>query len=488
MRTARVRLALLLAVMALTIPAAACGDDGSGTNDNTNGNTNGNTNQNTNQNTNNNSNTNGNGANPMLIPGGGVASGAISGTLHVHVVNADNDAPLAGATVVVGEPDAGSPQTMTTDAAGLATFTGVNGPQVVTATSTGYSAVSWYGANGANVTIPLVRTPAQPVQTATITGTIEGWANMQNPSIGDYRAAIINYSHTDSILDPANSIVQPVDGNGAGLNLCTWYFLNENPCNWSLTTRTGPQIIYAAIVIGDPGSTPDDFTDDDITVIGYAALTGVNPTAGQTLSNQTLLQMNDTTSVTVNLGTPPAGLADVSAVPYIVTANEGRVPAFIFTPNMTSAALPNLSGPFAGATYDFLGVTNTTGDVDTESSISFMRNVAVAGGVSLPAWMAPPTGVAANGGTYSFNPTTGANVHTVTFADSQGNGSWVVLLLDGRTSFTAPTVTPAVLPAGSTTMTVAEMIVPGFDPTNFNTPDLADTVTQTATSQTTFTP
>ena len=79
-------------------------------------------------------------------------------------------------------------------------------------------------------------------------------------------------------------------------------------------------------------------------------------------------------------------------------------------------------------------------------------------------------------------------MHTVTFSDSQGNGAWVVLLLDGRTSFSAPTVTPAVLPTGSVTMTVAEMTVPGFDPANFTTPALANALTQTATSQTTFTP
>ena len=97
MRTARVRLALLLAVMALMVSAMACGPGTSGNNDNTNGNTNSNGNTNQNTNTNGNTNSNGNGANPMLIPGGGVASGAISGTLHVHVINAENDAPLAGA-------------------------------------------------------------------------------------------------------------------------------------------------------------------------------------------------------------------------------------------------------------------------------------------------------------------------------------------------------------------------------------------------------
>jgi len=482
MRTASARLALVLAVMALTVPAAACGDDDSGTNDNTNTNTNTNTNDNTNNNTNN------NGVNPVLIPGGGVSSGAIDGTLHVHVINAEDDAPLSGATVVVGEPDAASPQTMTTNAAGLATFTGVTGAQVITAANAGYSAVTWFGANGANVTIPLVRTPAPPVQTAVITGTIEDWDSMQDPDIGDYRAAIVNYSHTDNILDPANAIVQPVDGDGLGLNMCLYYFMASEDCNWSLTTRTGPQVVYAAIVIGDPNGTNDDISDDIITVIGYAALTGVNPTAGQTLSNQVLTQMNDTANVTVNFGTPPAGLGDMTGIPYIVTPNEGRVPAFLFSPNLATALIPNLSGPFAGASYDFVGVANTTGPVDTETSLSFMRNTSVTGGVTLPAWMAPPTGVSAAGGTYSFSPSAGANVHTVTFADSQGNGAWVVFLLDGRTSFTAPTVTPAVLPSGSVTMTVAEMTVPGFDPANFDTPALADAVTQTATSQTTFTP
>jgi len=487
MRTTGTRLALVLAVTALAISTTACGDDGTG-DTNTNDNVNINDNTNTNTNTNTNDNTNTTGVDPVLVPGGGVTSSAINGTLHVHAINAEDDAPLSGATVVVGEPDAASPLTMTTDAAGLATFTGVTGPQVVTVANSGFSAVSWFGVGGANVTIPLVRTPGQPVQTATVTGTIAGWDSMQAPPWDGYRAAIVNYSHTDSILDPANSIVQPVDGDGVGLNLCLNTLLDSGPCNWSLVTRTGPQIIYAAIVIGDPNGTPNDVSDDDITVIGYAALTGVNPTAGQTLSNQSLPQMNDTTSVTVNFGSAPGGLGDMTAIPYIVTANEGRVPAFLFTPNMATAPIPSLTGPFAGASYDFVGVANTTGPVDTEASLSFMRNVSVAGGVSLPAWMAPPTAVSGGGGTYSYSPSAGANVHSVTFADASGNGAWVVLLLDGRTSFSAPAITPTVLPSGSVTMTVAEMTVPGFNPADFNTPSLADAVTQTATSQTTFTP
>ncbi len=480
MRRTCARLALILAVAALAIPTTACGDDDSvDTNDNSNSNTNSNSN----------SNTNSSGVNPVLIPGGGVTSSAIDGTLHVHVVNAADDAPLTGTTVVVGEPDAANPLTMTTNAAGLATFTGVTGAQVVTVATGGYTAVTWFGVGGANVTIPLVQTPAQPVPTATITGTIEGWDSMQDPGFGNYRAAIVNYSHTDNILDQANSIEQPVDGDNVGLNLCIYSpFVATDPCNWSLLTRTGPQIIYAAIVIGDPNGTNDDITDDTINVIGYAALTGVNPTAGQTLSNQVLPQMNDTASVTVSIGTPPAGLGDMTGVPYIVTANEGRVPAFLFSPSMATALLPNLTGPFAGATYDFLGVANTTGPVDTESSLSFMRNVNVTGGVTLPAWMAPPTAVSGAGATYSFTQSAGANVHTVTFADASSNVAWVVLLLDDRTSFTAPTVTPAVLPSGAVTMTVAEMNVPGFNPADFTFPDLGDAVTQTATSQTTFTP
>jgi hypothetical protein len=487
MRTTCAKLALVLAVLALAIPTAACGDDDSGvTNDNTNSNLNLNTNTNTNTNTN--DNTNSSGVDPVLIPGGGVTSSAIDGTLHVHVINAEDDAPLSGVTVVVGEPDAANPLTMTTDAAGLATFTGVTGSQVVTAATGGYSAVSWFGVGSANVTIPLVHTPAQPAPTATVTGTVEGWDSMQSPAWNEYRAAIVNYSHTDGFLDPANSIEQPVDGDGLGLNLCLNSLMDSGPCNWSLLTRTGPQIIYAAIVIGDPNGTNDDVTDDTITVIGYAALTGVNPTAGQTLSNQVLPQMNDTSSVTVSFGSPPAGLGDVTAVPYIVTANEGRVPIFLFSPSMATALIPNLTGPFAGASYDFLGVANTTGPVDTESSLSFMRNISVAGGVTLPSWMAPPTAVSGAGATYSFTPSAGANVHTVTFADASSNVSWVVLLLDGRTSFTAPTISPAVLPSGSVTMTVAEMNVPGFDPTEFTSPSLGNALTQTATSQTTFTP
>ena len=109
----------------------------------------------------------GNGINdvdPVVIPGGGVGSGAIRGELNVHVVYVEGDQPIAGADVRVGEPDDPEPLTDVTDSNGLVVFSdnGLNEPQTITVTAAGYGAATWFGANGANVTVALGRYPATP--------------------------------------------------------------------------------------------------------------------------------------------------------------------------------------------------------------------------------------------------------------------------------------------------------------------------------------
>src|SRR5512134_3792937 len=90
----------------------------------------------------------GNDVDPRVIPGGGISDGEIDGEVNVTIVDQD-DEPIAGATVRVGETD------KETNDDGFVTFSDVEGPQTVVVSAADFREVVWVGVNGANVTIPL---------------------------------------------------------------------------------------------------------------------------------------------------------------------------------------------------------------------------------------------------------------------------------------------------------------------------------------------
>jgi len=71
-------------------------------------------------------------------------------------------------------------------------------------------------------------------------------------------------------------------------------------------------------------------------------------------------------------------------------------------------------------------------------------------------------------------------VHSAKLEDSDGNPVWHMLLLDGRTSFSLPTVTPDPFPTGDATFFVSASVFPEFDPTSFSGDTLDDTVSHSA--------
>src|SRR5262245_49686273 len=107
------------ATLALALLVAACGGGG-GTNDDDAGD-------------------DGGDVDPVLIPGGGVTSGAIDGEVNVYVVEVGTATPIPQASVRVGALEA------LTNADGLAVISdpGLVGPQTVTATANGHAAATW---------------------------------------------------------------------------------------------------------------------------------------------------------------------------------------------------------------------------------------------------------------------------------------------------------------------------------------------------------
>jgi len=120
---------------------------------------------------------------PRVIAGGGVGDGEIDGEVNVYVIDSRTDAPVAGATVAIGETN------KTTDAKGLVTFSDVEGAQTIAVKAADYRNTVWVGVNGANVTIPIPPQTGAPEQ-ATMAGTIAGWSNI-TVAAGHAKAAAI---------------------------------------------------------------------------------------------------------------------------------------------------------------------------------------------------------------------------------------------------------------------------------------------------------
>lgn len=433
-------------------------------------------------------------ANPTLIPGGGVGEGAIDGEVNVFAVDNDTGEPIAGASVRVGEPEEASPKTGVTDGSGLVTFTGVGGPQTITVTADGYAAATWFGANGAVVTIPLTPDDLDDVPAAQVSGTIEGWSDLPAPADQHYRIAIVLYSWSEDFGDRANNIQQPSGTGGFPANVCAYIpGVATGPCEWEMNVRTGPQAHYAIIYDADSNGTPFDPGDDIFEITGFAIKTSLDLAEGENITGEVLTMVADTDMVdaTVALGQAPSGLDTLGAIPLIDLGEDGQLPiiyvpvpgeqAELFTPDRTTSLLPALSGDLAGGTYSFFArAYPSNGDAEPNSNL-FVREADIGATVNLPTFPAVPTNLDASQGTYSFTAASGAAIHTGQFRGTDGT-AWTFALLDGRTSLTLPTLEPDPLPAGDVTLSVSAFFAPGFDPTDFSGDEAFELVTGVSTN------
>jgi len=409
-------------------------------------------------------------AEPMLIPGGGVRSGAIDGVLHVHAIDVADDAPLAGATVYVGAPQG------STDSSGLISFQdgSLSGAQTITVTAGGYATATWIGANGTNVTVPLSRSPSATPQ-AHVEGTIAGWDSLSAPNLGEYNLAVVLYSFTADFGAPENSIAQPMSGSDP-LNLCVRTPFDNPSCNWQMNTRTGPQVHFAVILRGqDKGTVEPD--DDTYTLLGFAMKAGQNPSSGQTLTGQSLsmVDIGGFANATVSFpGAPSGAQTDRLAIPFVDMGAEGQLPIPLptLTPASPTTRVPPLSGPFSGAHYNVVSLAVPAGAAERPFSSSFARDVALSGTLALPAWLPPPAQLQAGSSGFSFGAVPGASAHAATFLTAGGQTVWSVTILDGTQTFRLPVGAPAPLPSGSLEMRVTAIQLPGFDPGSFTFADL----------------
>ena len=413
---------------------------------------------------------------PMLVEGGAIAGGHISGYMNVYVTDGDSNAVLAGATVQVGSCS------VTTDPTGLATFdpTGcpsLNGPVTLTASAGGYAPSTAIGVNGANVTMTLQAFTRPAPATAQVSGTIAGWEDLPAPGSGHTTIAYVAASQTDDLGDLANNIAQGTrDIQIGGTALTTTIAANScarnalvDDCNWQLATRTGAQAHFAIVLDSYDNGTPSDSSDDVTTLVGWALLQGLSLSAGQTVMNEALPMMaaGDMQTITASFPALPAGMSYLAAYPAIELPNgQGRIPAAF--PTLTTGATTSSIPKVAGASYDLLATAQATKSAGEPSSMAWVHGFSPSSTATVSAWMMAPTGITVNGGITSFVPATGATVHSAEFTDSGGRRLWSVTIFDGTTSFTLPAVTPNPLAPGTGTVTlnVSALTIPGVDLTN----------------------
>ncbi len=425
--------------------------------------------------------------NPQPASGGGVGSGAVNGELNVFVLDARTKAVIEGADVTVVRSAA--PLTGKTDSKGLHTFTdaGLAGAQVIAVSAAGHVPATWYGANGAVVTVTLDPTDAAPApDTAQVSGTMSLAAPTQ---ANHFSAAIVLYSFTRNLDAPENKIQQPTGPgpNDPPLDVCVRPLIGST-CSWSLVTRTGAQTHYAIIVDVDTKGTATN-SDDSFTVTGFAGRSGINLTKDQTVTNETLTTLDAGDVATLNVTFPasaPTGLAQVAAIPILQLGDERMIfPLPSISPAASSAKVPKASGPFAGGKWTVIAQAKVSGMASDPASSIFKRDLDPAQTVTLGEFPALPTGLAAGGGTFSFAQVAGASLHLAEVDDSTGKPLWKAVVLDATKELSI-TQTPDPLPAGSLKLKVVAGSVAGFDAGNFTVDDVIEKIDTLSSQVATF--
>jgi hypothetical protein len=393
-----------------------------------------------------------------LIPGGGVDDGPIAEVLHVYVIDKRTGSALSGATVKVGS------LTGTTDAAGLASFDdpALIGKQTVSAMAGGHVAATWIGVGGANVTMALESSSAVPSAKAS------GNFQLPPPNSGtnDYTLGLVLSTFTPDLAAAENQLPQPTE-NKTALNIMIRIGLLVDDKSWALTTRVGAQRIYMLVLKGNTNGTNDDPADDPMEIASYSVGATINPSAGQMVMPTLTPVAGALTTFTASFPAAPAGLSEIQGFPVLDLGADGLmvIPLPALTPAKPTTKVPPNTGALAG-TWGIQALASPPGTTtDVPFSSAYVKNVT--GTATVPAWLAPPTGVSAKkDGTASFTAPAGATVTTVTFMTANKTPVWTVAIYDGSTAVTSSGLQPE--PAtGATLASVTSAEAPSFNASKF---------------------
>ncbi len=415
----------------------------------------------------------GNRPDPRVIPGGGIGDGPIDGVVNLYVIDEDSRDPIPGAEVRVGTT-AG-----TTDADGLFVAEGVVGPQDIVVKAASHRKELWVGANGANVTVDLEKDlqPAPP--SATLSGTITNFASVPFTVQANHaKVALVSYSQSDDLGDPANEIATPAPGPGQlPPTVCF-----SDPCNFTINTRIGKLALLATILDFDNNGTPADDTDDSSVVIGFAVRRGIDTATATGAQDLTVIADSNTQTIAVNFDNPPSAQTVHGAVVSIELGDEGVLPVA----TTFGVASPSLKVPKVSALTGSTGFRLTA--IATDGALVPAQSIAIRRGLSGPtlaagSWLAPPTGVSITKQGGSWTNASGATVHSIELAQGAARLLNVTVFDSTRTSFEVPTL--ITLPSGPLQATVNALGATGFDVTDFSLDADIDKIDRVAGQQTT---
>jgi len=366
------------------------------------------------------------------------------------------------------------------------------GPQIVTATAEGHAASTWFGVDGAVVTIPLAPHGIGDIPTARVSGTIAGWSGLPDPAPGCVLAATVahTFGRSDVAIEQAPHPNPELAKAGWTQNMCARWLPPYPPvdeCDWTLKTRTGPQAIYVTIASLDVAP-----PDSDPEVIGYAFKTGFNLSEGD-VQEGIVLEWAPLISVAFGFAKRPAGLISPAAAAAIDLGEAGILTAGWFTAGPTWP-FPKASGDLAGTYFAWAKAIGDPKD-PFPVGVVYARGVAdLDGEVLFGEWLGLPAavevGFADDRSTYSFGGVEGASWYAIAVSEPSGSPAWNVRLLqpvgepgagqDPRMTFDLPVLSPDPLPSPSMDVAVHADEVPGLDPAEFELDVLYDVVSRSS--------
>jgi len=443
-----------------------------------------------------------NNADPVLIPGGGVSSGEIARFLNVYVVDGDTGDPIAGAFVQVDGETEDLSLTGTTNTDGLATFEDrhLRGPQTVSAAAPGFANSTWFGVNGANVTINLNDTASNTnVETADVRGTIDQWDMLPAPAANHLWIGFVGYTFTENIGGAENSITQPTVA-GLPANACIKGLPIDPPCDWHMIARTGAQAHYYLLIDDDTMGTPLDMTDDTLTLAGWGVLPGLDLTNGAMVTAELLpAPVMDVDTTTVTLADLPAGLDTQSLAGFVSLGEEGLM-AFTFNAvsgqTAASVGYPLLTNELTTGYYRFIAVATDSATMTfpptTYTNVDDLADLS--GGVDMPAFLEPASGLSLANEEFSYAAPPGASVYAASIHDPANDDLlWSIAQLDVSAggSFVLPALPAtsggAELPFGDLRFEVTAIEVAGFDAGDFSLEDAAGEAVRASSNSATVT-
>lgn len=406
---------------------------------------------------------------PRVIPGGGIGDGAIDGVVNLYVIDDATREPISGAEVRVGEV-AGE-----TGADGLFVADGVVGPQDIVVKVAGHRKELWVGANGANITVNLEPDNVEVPPSATLSGTITNYDSVPfTPQTNHAKVALISYSSTDRLGDPANEIATPAPPNQLPPNLCI-----GPTCNFSVNTRVGKVALFATILDFDNKGTETD-ADDTSTIIGFAIRRNIDTATASGPQDLTVIADADTQSIAIDFASPPSGLTTRGALVGIELGEDGVLLAG--TTGGTSIKAPKLSAITGATGYRLTGIVTDSQDPPAQSIV--LRRGLTGATLAAGTWLSPPTGITLSKQGGSWTNASGATVHSIELSQGATRLLNVTVFDSARTSFDVPDL--ITLPSGPIEAVVNALAAENFDVTDFALDDDEIKIDRVSGQQTTI--